>query len=91
MCRSEEFSHFLNKQADRIVRGLHVYCTNRDKGCTWLGEINAVEEHLEDKEGCRFVEVNCYNYCGELLQRRHLANHIDYECIDEKSTAASVP
>ena len=36
MCRSEEFSHFPNKQADRIVRGLHVYCTNRGKGCTSL-------------------------------------------------------
>ena len=80
MCRSEEFSHFPNKQADRIVRGLHVYCINRGKGCTWLGEINNIDEHLKDSEGCRFVEVNCYNYCGKLLQRRHLSNHVENDC-----------
>ena len=84
MCRSEEFSHFPNKQADRIVRGLHVYCTNRGKGCTWLGEINNIDEHLKDSEGCRFVEANCYNYCGKLLQRRHLTDHVENDCIYRK-------
>ena len=32
MCRSEKFTTMLNKQADRAIRGLHVFCTNKNKG-----------------------------------------------------------
>ena len=33
MCRSTEFSSFPNKQADRTIRSLRVYCANKSKGC----------------------------------------------------------
>lgn len=49
-----------------------------------MGEINNIDEHLKDSEGCRFVEVDCYNYCGKLLQRRHLVNHVENDCMYRK-------
>ena len=57
VCRSEKFTHFPNKQADRIVRGLHVHCINYEKGCRWQGEINNIDSHINDSEGCQFVDV----------------------------------
>ena len=69
MCCSEEFSTIPNKQADCIIRSLHVYCSNKDKGCEWQGEVNAITGHLNNnKNGCQFQEVNCPNDCGEAYQ-----------------------
>ena len=31
VCRNEEFTTILNKQADRIIRNLYVYCSTRIK------------------------------------------------------------
>ena len=31
VCRDEEFVKFPNRQADREVRGLHIYCTNKEE------------------------------------------------------------
>ena len=57
LCCSEEFTHFPNKQMDRIVRGLHMHCINHEKGCRWQGEINNIDSHINDSEGCQFVDV----------------------------------
>ena len=53
-CRSPEFNTVLNKQADRMIRSLHVYCSNKAKGCKWVGEVNAITGHLWNKDGCRY-------------------------------------
>ena len=49
MCRNEDFIAYPNKQADRDIRSLHVYCPKNDKGCEWHGEVNAVDSHLDDR------------------------------------------
>ena len=28
--------------------------------------------------------VNCSNYCGKILQRHHLANHVERDCVNRK-------
>ena len=80
MCRKEDFTTFPNKQNERAVNNLHVFCTNKDKGCDWQGEVNSITGHLASSDGCKFEEVDCSNGCGESLERRHLSNHIDTEC-----------
>ena len=86
VCRSEEFSYFPNKQADRIISGLHVHCTNYKKGCQWQGKIYNIDSHITGSEGCQFVDVSCSNHCGRYLQRQHLAGHIEYNCACRKVT-----
>ncbi|XP_065904789.1 TNF receptor-associated factor 4-like [Dysidea avara] len=81
LCRSGEFPTTPNKQIDRLVKSLQVFCTNKDKGCEWQGEVNDVGNHLESSDGCRFVEVNCPNYCRISMQRQNLTKHVETECV----------
>jgi len=84
ICRNEEFLTFRNKQADRLVRSLHVFCTNKEKGCEWQGELNDIIGHLVNSEGCKFEEVTCSNDCGRCLQRQYLISHVKDECVRRK-------
>ena len=77
MCKDVQFNAFCNKQINREVQNLHAYCTNKEKGCEWEGEVRDISNHLN---GCQFEEVECPNGCEELIQRQCLPNHIEYEC-----------
>ena len=80
ICRSEEFATFPNKQVDRAVRSLHVYCTNKQRGCVWKGEVNNIINHLENSDGCQYEVVQCPNGCGKVLQRQYMTSHVETEC-----------
>ena len=81
MCRDKKFVTFPNKQIDREVKNLDVYCTNKDKGCMWSGKLNSVCRHLSSSsDGCQFEEVECSNECGMTVQRQHLPSHLENEC-----------
>ena len=64
-CRSKEFVTLANRQVDR---SLHVFCTNKDKGCEWQGEVNNIINHLGNSDGCQFKEVTCSSDCEKCLQ-----------------------
>ena len=85
MCRSEQFAAFANKQADRAVRSLRVFCTNKSKGCQWQGEVNDIINHLHNSDGCKFEEVVCPNDCKTVLQRQQLYTHLNIMCPHRKS------
>ncbi|XP_065901667.1 uncharacterized protein [Dysidea avara] len=80
VCREEEFVTYINKQLDREIRNLHVTCTNKKRGCEWQGELNDINNHLGNSDGCRFEDVKCSNECGKVLQQRYLACHVETEC-----------
>ena len=77
MCRNEEFATMFNKQADRMIRSLHVFCTNKEQGCKWQGEVNNINGHLSN---CLFQVIYCPNECGGCLQQQHLIVHVETEC-----------
>ena len=70
MCRNEEFNTFPNKAIKREVKELRIYCTNKEKGCNWQGELNEINKHLGNSNGCQFEEVKCSNECGKMIERR---------------------
>ncbi|XP_065901180.1 TNF receptor-associated factor 4-like [Dysidea avara] len=80
MCKEVEFVTFSNKQIDREVRSLHVFCTNKERGCEWQGELNDVKSHLGDSNSCRFGEVKCPNECGKMLSSESYTSHVNTEC-----------
>ena len=80
MCCSEKFDTVANKQNERAIKNLRVFCTNKDKGCDWQGEINDISGHLGNSDGCQFEGVKCSNDCSLTLQRQHLPSHVDNEC-----------
>ena len=82
-CRGEDFTVFPNKGLKRSLNQLHVYCTHRKDGCTWSGELQELEQHLNKEEtqlvGCWFAEIQCeFSYAGCKFQaaRKDMATHI---------------
>ena len=67
-CRAESFGSMINKQAHREIKSLHIYCTNKEKGCEWQGELNDINNHLRNSDGCQFEEVKCSNECGKMIE-----------------------
>ena len=80
ICRDEEFVTFPNKQSDREIRKLHIYCTNKEKGCKWQGKLNDINNHLGNSDGCQFERVKCSNECGKMIERQHLISHVKTKC-----------
>ena len=84
MCKEVEYQVMVNKERFRIINGLEVYCSNKEKGCQWKGELKNMSTHLnkEKEEGeCQYEEVKCqYEKCQERKQRRYLKYHQDKEC-----------
>lgn len=57
----------------RILDELVVFCSLRDKGCSWQGEWQALEHHMSE---CAWVRVPCpFVGCSESVERRSLAAH----------------
>ena len=81
ICRNEKFVTYPNFHLDREIKSLHIYCTNKEKGCKWQGELSDINHHLSKSNGCQFEEVKCSNECGETMQRQHLIGHIEAKCL----------
>ncbi|XP_065907521.1 TNF receptor-associated factor 5-like [Dysidea avara] len=80
ICRNKQFVTMPNKQANRTIRSLHVFCANKKKGCEWQGEVNNIVDHLTKSTGCQLEEVICSNNCGQTLQRQLLTSHVEAKC-----------
>ena len=85
-CRSKNFEAVPNKQVDRKIRSLRVFCTNKVNGCEWQGELNNLDVHLSEnsKDGCKYECVECTYGCGKTLQRQWLTVHTEIECSHRK-------
>ena len=54
-----------------IVKG-KVYCTSKESGCQWVDTLENLERHMLE---CPFLEVECQNSCGTIIQRRMIEEH----------------
>ena len=84
VCHKQESGFHPNYPIEREIESLHIYCTNKEKGCKWKGELNDINNHLGDSRGCRFEEVMCSNKCGKMIQRQYLTSHVETECSHRK-------
>ena len=101
-CRKKDFQNILDKAMIREIKEFKVRCTNKTKGCKWVGELGSLEYHLESDNGCGYVMVTCSNHasiyarlilfflapsiCGEGMERRHLTHHQKNECLYRQYT-----
>jgi len=76
-CKETNITVMLGKKQNRKVLELKVYCTMKEQGCSWIGELGDLSRHLED---CQYVTVTCTKGCGESFQRCRLAAHIAESC-----------
>ena len=89
ICQEPQFSVMLHKGIMREVKGLKVWCKNRDLGCSWNGELGSLQEHLNPSSatsvskqmgGCQYEVISCSIGCGERIQRRLLPQHEGEQC-----------
>ena len=86
-CNKENFSNFPNLGLQRPLYGFKVYCSNKDEGCDWQGELGQLDKHLnlnpdkdEQEIGCAYTRVKCL-HCSELYQRCSIKYHKTSECL----------
>ena len=78
-----------DKYFQRVVLGSKIYCSKKEAGCTWVGELRDLklhlnlgcEDYLEQQGRCGFVEFQCPYKCGDSIQRHKLENHKTSECL----------
>ena len=82
LCNQLDFTATLDKNVQRHLGDRKVYCTNKEQGCEWVGELRHLDHHLnanpksgEELTGCEFVEANCIHGCGGRIQRRSRTEH----------------
>ena len=46
-CRGNEYVIVIDRQVERRVLDLKVYCKYKSKGCTWSGELRDLQKHVE--------------------------------------------
>ena len=59
LCNSPFTVLFQARQLQRTLNSLQVYCSFKEAGCEWVGELGALSEHLNDN-----VESDCYKSSG---------------------------
>ena len=95
--RKGNFRSFRNKENIREINEFKIRCLHGEKGCEWVGELGALKDHLESDKGCAYVKVQCTNKaysvsfrshvtCRATMERCHLANHQENECVYRQYT-----
>ena len=62
---------------------MQVYCSARDAGCEWVGELGDLASHMaagKESGPCQFVLVQCHLGCRQDIRRADLTGHIESEC-----------
>ena len=45
-CQATGITHIVNKQQVRDINDLKVYCSNKSKGCEWVGTMGTLDKHI---------------------------------------------
>ena len=89
-CKAKNFEKFEDKRLKQMLYEFKVYCTNRQQGCLWTGELRQLDNHLNSNplkenqlQGCQFTRVNCL-YCSRLHLRSAIHVHQGEECLPRR-------
>ena len=85
-CNAIDYAVFPDKRLKRSLNDFRVYCSNKEEGCEWAGELGELDRHLNlqppsEKRfvGCLFSEVDC-SFCSHPFQRRYVQTHQSEDC-----------
>ena len=80
MCRTSCSGWFEDKNADRRVKDIEIFCPNGS--CEWKGSLCRLDDHKAGRgcEGCQYEPVSCTLGCGEEVIRKNLEEHKQNTC-----------
>ena len=62
LCRHQPVQTIECVQLHRQIKSLHVFCDNKEIGCEWIGQVDAVKRHMNQ---CPYSMVTCdYHMVG---------------------------
>ena len=74
------------RRTKRLIDQLRCYCSNRREGCEWEGELQELNDHLNENptnenqlNGCDFTLVHC-QWCQKILPRNKIGEHQENVC-----------
>ena len=77
-CRTPEFQTMIDRDIERQILNLKVYCNNKEDGCTWIGELRQLERHLDT---CFYHDTTSCKYkCGLRCPQQQMLIHERDEC-----------
>ena len=92
LCISSFTTSLPDRRLQRTLNSLQVYCSFKEVGCEWVGELGGLCEHLNvspsddyKDSGCPFVQLECC-YCKVKFQRQFLLDHEKNTCQKRKFT-----
>lgn len=83
LCKASPVKGAIDKQFSKELNETTVYCSLRDKGCQWTGQLCNLKNHLslgQQNGQCKHVRVSCPNSCKIMLTRNDLKKHVNLEC-----------
>ena len=77
-CRKKlDGKYFRDIRIEREIFHLKIYCNNKNKGCSWQGNLKDVDTHIKE---CPNQLVTCVK-CNDIMQRHRLKFHNVSECL----------
>ena len=80
-CKQDKFESFPNKGLQQPLYGFAVFCSDKERGCVWEGELGQLDQHINsnpDKEkqlvGCAYTNIVCI-FCDKLHPRHEMEQH----------------
>ena len=77
----------VDKQLQRTLSNLQVFCSHKEAGCDWVGELGSLPQHLNtDSEdtrlsGCNFAQLQCM-HCKRPIERESITKHETDQCLE---------
>lgn len=90
LCSVPFTTSVVDKQLQRTLGSLQVFCSHKEAGCDWVGELGSLPQHLnvncEDNvsarlNGCKFAQLNCM-HCEKPLRRQDITRHEADQCLE---------
>ena len=80
-CKQDKCEIFPNKGLQQPLYGFAVFCSNKERGCVWEGELGQLDQHInsnpdKDKQlvGCACTNIACL-FCDKLHPRHETEQH----------------
>ena len=94
LCKQKIAAAMPDRQLERLLNKKLVFCSNKNRGCTWSGELLKFEgDHLNENpqtpdkvmDGCPYVQVSCSQCQKVKVERKEMTNHKEKECPRRKA------
>ena len=75
-----------SRKTKKKIDSLRCHCSNQEEGCNWEGELQELDNHLNENptnenrlDGCNFTTL-CCQYCQEMFPRNEMGEHQENIC-----------